>query len=212
MLIAHSYTVQRSKTTAPVCCTCGVLRVASVRQATAAVAATNPSSTGMGWRARSASPVMMPQRVAASWSTGRVAHPMSCFFSKTSYERCGFSMGCGAAIAGEPDLYITTLPGAWAGARCPRWCGSGPGTGRRVAPWLRRCPMGRRGVSPRHTGRRACTPRAVTRPSSARSHPRGPATHGTLWHHTLVPRKPSHNERHRARSVRGLRYAPRRLA
>jgi hypothetical protein len=26
---------------------------------------------------------------------------MSCFFSKTSYERCGFSMGCGAAIASE---------------------------------------------------------------------------------------------------------------
>src|SRR5262249_36584125 len=40
------YPVHGSKTTAPVCCMCGVLRVASVRPATAAVAANNPSSTG----------------------------------------------------------------------------------------------------------------------------------------------------------------------
>src|SRR5215510_14122075 len=38
---------------------------------------------------------------------------MSCFFSKTSYERCGFSMGCGAAIACEHYLYITTLLRTW---------------------------------------------------------------------------------------------------
>src|SRR5262245_56827342 len=37
-----------------------------------------------------------------------VVHSMSCFFSKTSYERCGFSMGGGAAIASEHYLYITT--------------------------------------------------------------------------------------------------------
>jgi len=46
MLSEHLYPVQGSKTTAPVCCMCRVLRVASVRPATAAVAATNPSSTG----------------------------------------------------------------------------------------------------------------------------------------------------------------------
>src|SRR4029434_1540865 len=40
-----------------------------------------------------------------------VVHSMSCFFSKTSYERCGFSMGCGAAIASEHYLSLTTVTG-----------------------------------------------------------------------------------------------------
>jgi len=44
----------------------------------------------------------------------RVAHSMSCFFSKTSYERCGFSMGCGAAMACEHYWYITTRQGSHA--------------------------------------------------------------------------------------------------
>src|SRR2546427_8128176 len=49
---------------------------------------------------------------------------MSCFFSKTSYERCGFSMGCGVAIASEHYLYITTLRYTPDGSR-------GPGDARR---------------------------------------------------------------------------------
>jgi hypothetical protein len=64
MLNEHLSPVQGSQTTAPACCMCRIWRVASVRPATAAVATTNPSSTGMGGPARSASPVMMPQRVA----------------------------------------------------------------------------------------------------------------------------------------------------
>jgi len=43
MLSEHLSPVQGSQTTAPVCCMCRVWRVASVRPATAAVAATNPS-------------------------------------------------------------------------------------------------------------------------------------------------------------------------
>jgi hypothetical protein len=41
---------------------------------------------------------------------------------------------------------------------------------------------------------------------------RGPATHSAPGRQTMVPREPSHNERHGARSVRGVRYAPRRLS
>ncbi len=43
MLSEHLSPVQGSQTTAPVCGMCRVWRVASVRPATAAVAATNPS-------------------------------------------------------------------------------------------------------------------------------------------------------------------------
>ena len=51
---------------------------------------------------------LQAERFAVGRAKARVVHSMSCFFSKTSYERCRFSMGGGAAIASEHYLYITT--------------------------------------------------------------------------------------------------------
>ena len=51
---------------------------------------------------------LMPKNASCKrWDTPQfmVVHSMSGFFSKTSYEHCCFSMGCGAASASEHYLY-----------------------------------------------------------------------------------------------------------